>query len=143
MSAFHAFEASARSRSRVRLSDATELLGRLLLSVLFFVSGVGKVTSYASVASYMAAAGVSSALLPVATVTELLGALAILLGWQTRWAAALLAGYSLLAALLFHASLGDQVQQVMFLKNVSIAGGFLLLAARGAGRYSLDHRLYR
>ena len=143
MSTFHTFEVSAHSRPRMRVGEATELLGRILLGVLFLVSGASKITSYASVASYMTAAGVSSMWLPLATVTELFGALAIVLGWQTRWAAALLAGYSLLAALLFHANVADPVQSVMFLKNVSIAGGLLVLAAHGAGRYSLDHRRSR
>jgi putative oxidoreductase len=61
--------------------------------------------------------------------TEVLGGIAIALGWQTRIAAFLLAGYSLLTALVFHANFADQIQMIMFLKNVSIAGGFLLLVA--------------
>jgi putative oxidoreductase len=83
---------------------------------------------------------VPAALLPVVIATEILGALAIILGWQTRVAALLLAGYSLLAALIFHANFANQIEMIMFLKNVSIAGGFLLLVANGAGRLSLDHR---
>ena len=79
-------------------------------------------------------------LLPVVIATETLGAIAIMLGWQTRVAAVLLAGYSLLAALLFHTDFANQIEMIMFLKNVSIAGGFLLLATHGAGPLSLDRR---
>ena len=67
--------------------------------------------------------------------------IAIILGWQTRIIAFLLAGYSLLAALVFHTNFGNQIEMIMFLKNVSIAGGFLLLVANGAGPLSLDRRL--
>ncbi len=80
-------------------------------------------------------------LLPVVIATEVLGALAIILGWQTRFTALLLAGYTLLTALIFHTNFADQIEMIMFLKNVSIAGGFLLLVANGAGPLSLDRRL--
>lgn len=68
----------------------------------------------------------------------MLGAIAIILGWQTRITAFLLASYSLLAAVVFHSNFADQIEMIMFLKNVSIAGGLLLLVANGAGPLSLD-----
>jgi putative oxidoreductase len=89
----------------------------------------------------MSSVGVPSILLPVVIATEILGAIAIILGWQTRVAALLLAGYSLLAALIFHNNFASQIDMIMFLKNVSIAGGLLLLVANGAGPLSLDRRL--
>jgi putative oxidoreductase len=122
------------------VKNVSEFAGRSLLSVLFVLSGLGKIGAYAGTAAYMTSVGVPAALLPVVIATEVLGALAIILGWQTRVAAFLLAGYSLLAALIFHANFADQIEMIMFLKNVSIAGGFLLLVANGAGRLSLDHR---
>jgi putative oxidoreductase len=122
------------------VKTASELAGRILLSVLFLLSGLGKVGAYAATAGYMSSVGVPSVLLPVVIVTEVLGAIAIILGWQTRIAAFLLAGYSLLAALVFHANFADQIEMIMFLKNVSIAGGLLLLVANGAGPLSLDRR---
>jgi len=76
-------------------------------------------------------------------VTEVLGGAAIIAGWQTRVTALLLAGFTLLSALLFHTNFADQIQTVMFLKNVSIAGAFLLLAANGAGPLSVDGRKRR
>ena len=122
------------------VEKVSEIGGRSLLSVLFLISGLGKVGGYAGTAAYMSSLGVPGALLPVVIATEVLGALAIILGWQTRIAAFLLAGYSLLAALIFHTHFADQIQAIMFLKNLSIAGGFLLLVANGAGPLSLDRR---
>jgi len=123
------------------VKKASELAGRSLLSVLFLLSGVGKISAYAATAAYMSSVGVPGVLLPVVIATEVLGAIAIVLGWQTRISALLLAGYSLLAALIFHTNFADQIEMIMFLKNVSIAGGFLLLVANGAGPLSLDRRL--
>lgn len=120
--------------------NATELGGRVLLAALFLASGLGKIPGYAATAGYMAAMGVPSLLLPAAIAIEVFGAVAIIVGWKTRITALLLAGYTLLAALLFHSNFGDQIQMVMFMKNVSIAGGFLLLVAHGAGPLSLDNR---
>jgi putative oxidoreductase len=88
----------------------------------------------------MSSVGVPSALLPVVIAIEVLGALVIIVGWKTRVTAVLLAGFSLLTAVIFHNNFGDQIQMIMFLKNVSIAGGFLLLVANGAGPLSLDRR---
>jgi putative oxidoreductase len=120
--------------------SVSELAGRILLSALFLLSGLGKLGAYAVTAGYMASVGVPSALLPGAVAIEVLGALAIILGWKTRIVAALLAGFTLMTGLIFHSNFGDQVQMIMFLKNVSIAGAFLLLVANGAGPLSLDRR---
>jgi putative oxidoreductase len=123
-----------------QLKSISELGGRILLSVLFLMSGAGKIGAYAGTAAYMSSLDVPGALLPIVIATEIVGATAIVVGWQTRIAAFLLAGYSLLTALVFHNNFADQMQMIMFLKNVSIAGGFLLLVAHGAGALSLDRR---
>jgi putative oxidoreductase len=121
--------------------NVSELVGRSLLAVLFLLSGLGKIGAYAGTVTYMSSLGVPGALLPVVIATEVLGALAIIVGWKTRVIASVLAGFSLLAAAIFHNNFGDQIQMIMFLKNVSIAGGFLLLVANGAGALSIDRRL--
>jgi len=123
-----------------QITKLAELAGRVLLASLFLISGLGKIGAYEGTAGYMAAMGVPGALLPLVIALEVLGAVAIIVGFQTRIVAFLLAGFSLVSALLFHANFGDQIQQIMFLKNVSIAGGFLLLVANGAGPLSLDRR---
>lgn len=120
-----------------------ELAGRILISVLFLLSGLGKVGAYAATAAYMASAGVPGALLPLVIATEVLLPLAIIIGWKTRVAAFLLAGFALLTALAFHTNFADQTQMIMFLKNLAIAGGLLLLVGHGAGEFSLDHRSTR
>jgi putative oxidoreductase len=122
------------------VTNTIEVAGRVLLAALFLLAGLSKLGAYSATAAYMASAGIPGALLPAVIGTELLGALAIILGWKTRVVATLLAGFSLLTALTFHTNFGDQTQMIMFLKNVSIAGGFLLLIANGAGRYSVDGR---
>ena len=125
------------------VKNIAELAGRSLLALLFLLSGVGKIGAYAATAGYMSSVGVPSVLLPVVIATEVLGAIAVILGWQTRVVALLLAGYALLTALVFHNNFADQIEMIMFFKNVSIAGGFLLLVANGVGPLSLDRRLAR
>ncbi len=125
------------------IRSITELAGRGFLAVLFLLSGLGKIGAYGATATYMSAVGIPGVLLPVVIATEVFGAIAIILGWRTRVTALLLAGYALLTALVFHTNFADQIQMIMFLKNVSIAGGFLLLVRHGAGPLSLDRRLAR
>lgn len=120
-----------------------ELGGRILLASLFLLSGWSKISRYAAMGAYMHAMGVSPALLPLVIATEVGGSLAVIVGWHTRAAAFLLAGFTLLAGGIFHNNFGDQIQMIMFLKDVSIAGAFLLLMANGAGPLSLDYRRAR
>jgi putative oxidoreductase len=117
-----------------------ELFGRILLVTLFLLSGVGKISNYDATAGFMASAGVPSVLLPLAILTEVGGAIAIIAGWKVRVVSVLLAGFTVLTGFIFHGNVGDQIQMIMLLKNMSIAGAFLMLAANGAGRYSLDAR---
>ena len=114
--------------------------GRFLLSLIFIVSGFGKITAYSGTQAYMDSMGVTGALLPAVIILEVLGGLAITLGWKTRVTAFLLAGFSILSAALFHANFGDQMQTIMFMKNLAIAGGFLGLVASGPGSWALDNR---
>lgn len=122
------------------IHKVSELAGRIFLSGLFLISGLGKIGAYAGTAAYMASLGVPGAMLPLVIATEVLGAVAIIFGWQTRVVAFLLAGFTLLTGLVFHNNFADQMQMIMFLKNVSITGAFLLLVANGAGPLSLDRR---
>lgn len=131
----------SKESSMTTAQAASELAGRVLLAALFLISGLGKIGGYSGTAAYMASVGVPAALLPVVIATEVLGAAAIVLGWKTRIAAFLLAGFTLLSALIFHSHFADQIQTIMFLKNVSITGAFLLLVANGAGPLSLDRRV--
>ena len=115
-------------------------VARILLSFMFVMYGINKISGYAGTQGYMEAMGVPGVLLPLVIALEIVGGLAVMLGWQTRIAAFLLAGFTLVSALIFHNNFGDQTQMIMFMKNVSIAGGFLMIVALGAGAFSLDNR---
>jgi putative oxidoreductase len=115
-------------------------LGRLLISFMFLMSGLNKVANYTNTSGWMESMGVSSSILPLVILLEIIGALAIIVGWQTKITAFLLAGFSIISALIFHSDFSIQVEMIMFMKNIAIAGGFLFLVANGAGNYSLDNR---
>ena len=126
--------------STTGLSGYSELAGRILIASVFLISGLMKIGFYAATAGYMDAMGVPGALLPVVIAFEVLSATALIVGWKTRLTAFLLAGFTLLSGLVFHSNFADQLQTVMFLKNIAITGGLLLLVANGAGTFSLDRR---
>jgi putative oxidoreductase len=123
------------------MNHLATLLGRIGLALIFVVSGWSKIGGYAATQGYMDAMGVPSALLPIVIAVELLGGLAVLFGFATRWAALGLAVFALLTGFLFHGAAGDQNQAIHLMKNIAIAGGFLVLAANGAGSFSVDHAL--
>jgi putative oxidoreductase len=122
------------------MNKITNLAARILLSHIFIIAGINKITGYAGTQGYMESMGVPGMLLPLVIFLEIAGGVAVLLGWQARIAAYALAGFTVLAAILFHGNVSDQMQMIMFMKNLSITGGLLLLAANGAGAMSLDER---
>lgn len=120
------------------MNNATNLAGRILLSLIFILSGWSKISGYEATQGYMTSMGVPGQLLPLVIILELLGGLAIAFGLFTRWTALALAGFSVVSAVIFHSNLGDQAQFINFFKNLAMAGGFLILAANGPGALSLD-----
>ncbi|MCH7372897.1 MULTISPECIES: DoxX family protein [Aeromonas] len=124
-----------------KMKDVALLVGRVLLALMFVIAGWGKISGYAGTQGYMEAMGVPGAILPLVILLELGGGLAIMLGLFTRSIAVLMGGFTLMAAFIFHYQPAEQMQMLMFMKNLSIAGGFLALAAAGAGAFSLDARL--
>ncbi len=118
----------------------TNLAGRILLAHIFLLAGLNKITGYSGTQGYMEAMGVPGMLLPLVILLEVGGAVALIVGWQTRWAAYALALFSMVSALIFHSNLSDQIQMILFMKNWAMAGGLLVLAANGAGAFSLDQR---
>lgn len=123
-----------------QLQAFSALLGRLFLAMIFIQSGLSKMSDYAATQGYMDAMGVSSALLPLVIALEVLGGIAIVIGFKARLVALAMAGFSLLSALLFHTNFSDHTQTIMLMKNIAIAGGFLMIVAHGAGAYALDNR---
>ena len=120
--------------------NLADLLGRVLIAAIFLVAGLNKISGYDGTVGYMESMGGPGVLLPLVIALEVLGAVAIIVGWRTRLFAFLLAGFSVVSAVIFHRALGDSMQFILFMKNVAMAGGFLFLVARGAGEWSLDAR---
>jgi putative oxidoreductase len=127
------------------IQSSAALVGRILLAVIFITSGYGKIAGYDGTAAYMAAKGMPmvGVLLPLTILTELGGGILLAIGYKARWAALALAGFTILAALIFHnfwavEAAQKMAQQISFMKNVAITGGLLVVFAFGAGRYSLD-----
>ena len=123
-------------------TNVGDVAGRILIAALFLIAGIGKLGSgYAGTQGYMEAMGVPGVLLPLVIALEIGGAFLVISGLWTRVTALALGVFTILSAVLFHANFADQMQQIMFLKNFAIAGGFLFLAVKGAGQWSIDaHR---
>ncbi|MGI9386773.1 MAG: DoxX family protein [Methyloligellaceae bacterium] len=115
-------------------------VGRILLAAIFVIAGYGKIFGYAAAQGYMEKFGVPGLLLPLVIITELGGGLALVAGWQTRVVAFLLAGFTLLATVIFHNDFADRIQFLFFLKNLAIAGGLLVLVSHGPGPLAVDNR---
>ncbi len=121
------------------------LVGRLLLALLFLPAGLSKISGFAGTVGYIASKGMPmpTAATVIAIVVEVVAPLALIAGFGTRWAALVLAGFTLVATFIFHnfwAMPAEQVmmQQLMFFKNIAVVGGLLMLAAHGAGAWSMD-----
>jgi len=126
-------------------NDLVALVGRVLLALMFLAAGYGKITGYEGTAGYMASAGLPmvAVLLPLTILVELGGGIALVVGWKARWAAVLLAAFTILATLIYHnfwAMTGDaeMVNTLFFLKNVAVIGGLLMVYAFGPGKFSVD-----
>jgi putative oxidoreductase len=138
---------SGKDTQMQNLTSYAAPAGRVLLALIFIMAGGQKITGYAGTQAYMEMMGVPGGLLPLVILTELGGGIALLIGWQARLTALALAGFSLLSGLLFHLipsfgmeGMAAQGEMISFMKNLSIAGGMLMITALGAGPYALDSR---
>ena len=129
------------------LQNPLALAGRILLALMFVMSGFGKIAGFGGTVGYMQSKGMpaTEVLAALTILVELGGGLALMFGYRTRWAALLLAAFTLLASLIFHnfwavPEAQKMVQSLMFMKNISVVGGMLVLAAFGPGAWSLDAR---
>ena len=119
------------------MHSLVSLVARILLSAIFVTAGINKVSGYTGTQAYMEAHGLPGALLPAVIALEVIGGIAVLLGIFSRYAGVALAAFCLAAAAVFHRDFADQMQVTNFMKNVCMAGGFLLLFANGPGRYAV------
>ena len=118
-----------------------EVLGRIFLSAIFLVEGISKIFNYESTVEYMENFSIPEYLAIPAIIVEILFPLLLVVGYQTKISALILAIFTLATALIFHTDFSNQMQLISFLKNFAIAGGFLIIFVRGAGKYSIDQRL--
>jgi len=124
------------------MDKVIELLGRVLLGHIFLLAGLNKIgAGYEGTAGYMDSMGVPGALLPLVIILEIVGGLMVIVGFKVKWAAYALAAFTVVAGVIFHSNLADQMQMIMFMKNMSITGGLLLLSVYGSGEFSLDKKL--
>lgn len=124
------------------LTNISMLGARAMLAVVFIMAGFSKIgAGYAGTQAYMESVGLPGLLLPAVIALEILGGIAILIGFQTRIAAMLLAGFTVLAAVFFHSDFSQQMQMILFMKNIGLTGAFLMLAAQGPGDWAFNPRL--
>ena len=116
-----------------------EFLGRVLLSTLFLVEGIGKISMQEDVVMYMEDYGVPEILFLPAIILEILFPIFLIVGYKTKWAAAVMALFTFTVAIIFHTDFSEGMQMILFLKDIAIAGGFMIIIVYGPGKISLDH----
>ena len=118
-----------------------ELVGRIFLASLFLIEGIGKLFTQEQVITYMEDYGVPGMLFIPAVVVEILFPLLLIVGYKTRLAALVMALFTLTVAIIFHTDFSDGMQLISFLKNLAIAGGFMIIIAYGSNKFSIDYFL--
>ena len=121
--------------------NVIEILGRIFLATIFLINGVGKIFYYEGTIQYMENFDVPGNLIIPAIIVEILFPILLIIGYQTKFSALILSLFTLTLAVIFHTDFSDQMQLISFLKNIAIAGGFLIIFVRGAGKYSIDYKL--
>ena len=124
---------------KIKFNDIVILAGRIFALSLFIWAGFGKMEAYHGTAGYMQSIGVPTILLPLVILLEFFGGISIVFGFLTKFTSYFMSGFTILAAIIFHHNFSDATSQMMFMKDLSITGGLLFLAANGAGKLSIDH----
>ena len=122
------------------MTNILDLFARVLISTLFLINGIFKITNYDGTVGWMEGYGVPGILIIPAIITEILGPILIIVGYQTKITAAFLSLFCLLTAIIFHNEFSNQMQLTSFLKNIALAGGFLFLVINGSKKFSLDNK---
>ena len=122
------------------MNNILDLLARILISTLFFLNGIFKINNYDSTIGWMESFGMPGIMLIPAIILEIAGPILIIIGYKTKLAAGLLSLFCISTAVIFHNDFTDQMQFTSFLKNIALAGGFLILFVNGAKDFSLDNK---
>ena len=122
------------------MTNVADLVGRILISALFFLNGIFKINNYEGTIGWMEGFGMPGILLIPTIILEILGPVLIIIGYKTKLAAGLLSLFCIATAFIFHNDFADQMQFTSFLKNIALAGGFLILFVNGAKGFSLDNK---
>ena len=122
------------------MANLADLIGRILISALFLLNGIFKINNYVGTIGWMESFGMPGILLIPAIVLEIAGPILIIIGFKTKLAAGLLSLFCIATAVIFHNDFSDQMQFTSFLKNIALAGGFLLIVVNGAKDFSLDNK---
>ena len=117
-----------------------DLIARISISILFLLNGIFKINNYEGTVGWMESFGLPGILIIPAIILEIVGPILIIIGYQTRIAAASLSLFCIATAIIFHNDFSDQMQLTAFLKNIALAGGFLFLVINGAKGYCLDKK---
>ena len=122
------------------MTNILDLFARILISTLFLINGIFKITNYDGTVDWMEGYGVPGILIIPAIIIEILGPILIIVGYQTKITAAFLSLFCLATAIIFHNDFSNQMQLTSFLKNIALAGGFLFLVINGSRKFSLDNK---
>ena len=122
------------------MTNIVDLIGRILISALFLLNGIFKINNYNGAIEWMESFGVPGVLLIPAIILEIAGPILIIIGYKTKLAAGLLSLFCIATAVIFHNDFADQIQFTSFLKNIALAGGFLILFVNGAKGFSIDKK---
>ena len=123
------------------MTNIADLVGRILISALFLLNGIFKINNYDGTIDWMESFGMPGILLIPAIILEILGPVLIIIGYKTKLAAGLLSLFCIVTAVIFHNDFANQMQFTSFLKNIALAGGFLIIFVNGAKGFSLDNKL--
>ena len=122
------------------MANIGDLIGRILISALFLLNGIFKISNYDGTIGWMESFGMPGILLIPAIILEIAGPVLIIIGYKTKLAAGLLSLFCIATAFIFHNDFANQMQLTSFLKNIALAGGFLILFVNGAKGFSLDNK---
>ena len=122
------------------MSNLIDLIGRIFISLLFLINGYFKIQNYDGTLDWMESFGIPGIFLTPAIILEIAAPILIIIGYKTKFAAALLSLFCLTTALIFHTDFSNQMQITSFLKNIALAGGFLFIVVNGSKKFSFDKK---